>query len=334
MSLLAMVKMLNKRYSAIWYLMPCAINNHRQRDLDVEINFDDPKPVLIAGPTASGKSALGIELARKYNGVVINADALQVYRQWQILTARPDTSETSQCPHWMYGHVDVGAPYSTGHWLRDVHKALDDAKAKRLRPIILGGTGLYFQVLTRGFAQVPEISTEVKQQADQIEQQDGKHTFAKILGTLDPKTLERIDQLNPVRTRRAWEVITQTGKALADWQDETPAPVLAEADCTLVQLVCDTHWLNERIGRRFDMMVNAGALEECQRVLDAGLWNPDHPSCKAIGAKELIGHIQNGDDLEAVIEDAKMQTRRYAKRQRTWFRSKMSDWNQLEIDRI
>lgn len=302
--------------------------------MDVEINFDDPKPILIAGPTASGKSALGIDLAQKYGGVVINADALQVYRQWQILTARPDASETSACPHVLYGHVDVGAPYSSGHWLRDVRDAVAEATQQGLRPIILGGTGLYFQVLTRGIAEIPAISSDVKRRADEIETDQGKQAFADLLARLDPKILERIDVQNPVRTRRAWEVMSQTGKSLADWQDETPPPLMRRDDCTAINLVCDTEWLNERIARRFDMMIDAGALAECQRVLDAGLWDPNHPSCKAIGAKELIGHLVNGDDLDVAIEDAKIQTRQYAKRQRTWFRSKMSDWHQLSADRI
>ena len=124
----------------------------------MEIDFDNNKPILIAGPTASGKSALGITLAQKYNGVVINADALQVYRQWQILTARPDGAEQAQCPHWMYGHIDIGAPYSAGHWMADIRKCLIQANDKGLRPIILGGTGLYFQVLTQGIADIPYFS--------------------------------------------------------------------------------------------------------------------------------------------------------------------------------
>ena len=128
----------------------------------MEIDYDNDKPILIAGPTASGKSALGISLAQAYNGVVINADALQIYRQWLILTARPDDTEVSQCPHWMYGHVDIGAPYSAGHWLTDVATCLDQARQEGLRPIILGGTGLYFQLLTQGIADIPKIPQAVK----------------------------------------------------------------------------------------------------------------------------------------------------------------------------
>ncbi len=297
----------------------------------MEIDFNNSKPILIAGPTASGKSALGIDLAQRFNGVVINADALQVYSQWHVLTARPSAEEIELCPHRMYGHIDIGAPYSAGHWLADVRKALVAAAEDGLRPIILGGTGLYFQLLTNGIAEIPEIPSEIKHQADIIEKTDGKHAFAALLRELDPNTLLRIDHLNPVRTRRAWEVIAATGKGLSRWQEETPPPLLEIEECIGVNLVSEADWLNERIERRFDNMIDAGALGECQSVLDAGLWDESHPSCKAIGAKELVAHITNGTDLDIAISEAKTQTRRYAKRQRTWFRSKMSNWNSVHI---
>jgi tRNA dimethylallyltransferase len=298
----------------------------------VQIDFDNQKPILIAGPTASGKSALGIKLAREHGGVVINADALQVYRQWHVLTARPDDSETSQCLHWMYGHVDIGMPYSVGHWLTGIKKCLKDAHSQNLRPIILGGTGLYFQMLTQGLAPIPEISDETKRQADEIENTVGKNEFASILADKDPKTFARIDTQNPMRTRRAWEVLIDTGKGLSDWQDDTPPPILDIRETVPVNLVCNTQWLNARIEKRFHMMIDAGALDECRAVLGAGLWDENHPSCRAIGARELINHIENGTDIETEIDHAIIQTRQYAKRQRTWFRSKMSNWNALKID--
>ena len=298
------------------------------------IDFDSNKPILIAGPTASGKSALGLKLAREFNGVIINADALQVYRQWQILTARPDDTETKQCPHWLYGHIDIGTPYSSGHWLNDVRSCLAEAKSQGLRPIILGGTGLYFQLLTHGIADIPAVTDEVKAEADVLENTKGKDIFAQYLQDIDPDTYARIDVQNPVRTRRAWEVLTSTGHSLSHWQDNTPAPLLSLDDCTAVNLVSQKDWLNERIDRRFNIMIEAGAIAECQAVLDAGLWDQNHPSCKAIGAKELIDHIQLSTDINIAAAEAKMQTRRYAKRQRTWFRSKMSAWQTLHIDNI
>ncbi len=300
----------------------------------MKTNFKGENPILIVGPTASGKSDLAIKLANKYNGVIINADALQVYKQWKILTASPNHLEKSQCPHWLYGHIDIGMPYSSGQWLKDIKKALVKAKEQSLRPIIVGGTGLYFQILTQGIAEIPDISVEVKDQADQIQTKKGKHAFRKQLEALDPKILNRIDLQNPVRTRRAWEVLIQTGKSLAIWQDETPAPLLAINDCIPVKLDCDTEWLNKRIEKRFDMMIGLGALEECRDILLSGLWDEKHPSCKAIGAKELIGCIKQENTLEIAIYKSKIQTRQYAKRQRTWFRSKMSHWNSIKIDKV
>lgn len=296
--------------------------------------FKGTNPILIAGATATGKSAFGIELAQKYNGIIINADALQVYRQWEILTARPSSIEVSKCPHSLYGHINVGDNYSTGHWLKDIKKELCKAKEQGLRPILLGGTGLYFHLLLNGIAEVPNISALVKSEADKIEQNEGKGTFADRLRKLDRKILSRIDDKNPVRTRRAWEVITQTGKSLADWQDETPVPFLNLKDCVPINLICDTNLLNNRIQNRFNIMMEKGALHECEIILKLGLWNEEHPSCKAIGAKELVSHIQNGADLNNAVNKAIIQTRQYAKRQRTWFRSKMSQWHKIDIKNI
>ena len=143
--------------------------------------------------------------------------------------------------------------------------------------------------------------------------------------------VRRLDAQNPMRTRRAWQVLTQTGIGISVWQDNTPAPTLALDDCIPLVLNCDVDWLNERIDHRFDLMIGMGALDECQNILNAGKWMPDHPSCKAIGARELIAHIGGEMALDDAIEAAKTQTRQYAKRQRTWFRSKMKSWMQIDM---
>ena len=296
--------------------------------------FKDSKPILIAGATATGKSAFGIELAKKYNGLIINADSLQIYKQWKILTARPDENEINKCPHSLYGHINIGNKYSTGHWLKEIKKELSKSKKEGLRPIIIGGTGLYFQLLLNGIAEIPDISAEIKLEADQLEQAKGKAIFAKKLMQIDNRILDRIDLKNPVRTRRAWEVISETGKSLADWQDATPLPLLNFNKCIPINLVCNTTWLNDRIDKRFNMMMEKGALKECESILKLGLWDEQHPSCKAIGAKELISHLQNGDNLKDAISLAIIQTRQYAKRQRTWFRSKMSQLHKIDVESI
>ncbi|GHA42386.1 tRNA dimethylallyltransferase [Amylibacter ulvae] len=286
-------------------------------------------PVLIAGPTASGKSALGIEIAQKFRGCIINADALQVYSDWQILTARPMGDELDACPHFMYGHVGLAQDYSVGHWLREVSAQIDAVKSNGLRPIILGGTGLYFMALTMGLTNIPDIPAEIRAEANALGADKGLDVFARELRKLDPATHSKIDTLNPARTQRAWEVLRATGKGLAQWQDETPPPLLPLDQTVALNLVSNKDWLNARIDQRFDMMVDMGALDECRAVMNNG-WDEALPSCQAIGAKELIAHINGDMELVTAIDLAKTQTRQYAKRQRTWFRSKMKDWQQVQ----
>ncbi len=289
------------------------------------------QPILIAGCTASGKNALGLKLAHHFDGTIINADALQVYAGWHILTARPDADELSQAPHHLYGHVPLLTPYSTGHWLREVEAII---KTTPKRPIILGGTGLYFQALTDGLADIPMISEETRRQAEVLEADKGRHTFREILERDDPEALTTIDANNPARTRRAWEVWTETGKPLRHWQADTAPSLVSKDNVTALHLSHSVDWLNERIEKRFDLMLEAGALEEVQAVLDANQWDPHHPSCKAIGAAELVLHHQGEITLEEARDAAITQTRQYAKRQRTWFRSKMSTWNKVDAEAL
>jgi tRNA dimethylallyltransferase len=274
-------------------------------------------PVLIAGPTASGKSALALHIARAQGGVVVNADALQVYGGWRILTARPDDAELVQAPHALYGHVPFDAPYSTGHWLRDVAPLLRGA-----RPIIVGGTGLNFLALTQGLADIPQTPPDLRIQGNNI-------PLAQLIDALDAPTLARIDTNNRMRVQRAWEVLQATGRSIADWQDATPPPLLPPPDAVRITLDVPTPWLNDRITRRFDQMLDLGALSEAAAMLPT--WDPAHQSSKAIGAPELIGHLKGDLTLDAAREAAITGSRQYAKRQRTWFRSKHKDWAKLDI---
>lgn len=298
---------------------------------DLIQDIPDDKPVLIAGCTASGKNDLALHLASRRKSAIINADALQVYKEWEILTARPDPSELAQADHFLYGHIPVGSDYSVGHWLRETSELLPQLQAQGYQPIIIGGTGLYFKALTEGLAEIPQIPNEVKQAADELQAEYGDHYFGRALRSLSDPATARIDMNNPARTRRAWEVFKATNRSIATWFDNTPRPLLpTEASYNLV-LEREVGQLNERIDLRFDLMMQRGALEECRAVLSKGLWDPAHPSCKAIGAKELIDVIQSGLETSIAIEDAKAQTRQFAKRQRTWFRNQMSDWKRLSI---
>lgn len=278
------------------------------------------RPVLLAGPTASGKSALALDIASSLGGVVVNADALQVFGNWHILTARPDKDAEAVAPHLLYGHVPGDRPYSVGDWLRDLEPLLSG----RDRPIIVGGTGLYFTALTEGLARIPPTPPEIRAEADARLADEG---IASLLAALDPETLSRIDTRNPMRVQRAWEVQRATGRGIASWQRDTPAPLLPLAHAETVLVEAGRDWLADRIERRFDAMLANGALEEAARNL-AG-WNPALPSSKAIGAPELIAHLRGEIDLKAAGAAAKTSTRQYAKRQRTWFRSKMRSWGTI-----
>ena len=277
------------------------------------------RPVLIAGPTASGKSALAMEIAARDGGVIVNADALQVYANWGVLSARPTPEDEARLPHRLYGHIAPDHAYSVGEWLREVARLMPDA-----RQVIVGGTGLYLSALTEGLAEIPPVPPEVRTQADALRLDGGA---AAMLRDLDPLTLSRIDQANPMRVQRAWEVWQATGRGLAHWQDETPAPLLARdaAECLLLDAPKD--WLTPRIDRRFDAMLRKGALEEARANLAD--WDPARPSSRAIGAAELIAHLKGETTLAEAREAATIATRQFAKRQRTWFRSRMKDWRPI-----
>ncbi|SMH57783.1 tRNA (adenosine(37)-N6)-dimethylallyltransferase MiaA [Maritimibacter sp. HL-12] len=287
--------------------------------MDFDITRLDPaRPVLIAGPTASGKSALALAVARAQGGVVVNADALQVFANWRVLTARPSPGEEAEVAHALYGHVPGDRAYSVGHWLREVAPLLTaDA-----RPIIVGGTGLYFSALTEGLAAIPATPDAVRAEADARIARDGPDA---MLAELDPATAARIDVLNPVRVQRAWEVQRATGQGLAAWQAATPPPLLPLDKAQALVIDAPRDWLRTRIEKRFDAMLAAGALDEARANLDG--WSEALPSAKAIGARELIAHLQGRLDLEDARARAVIASQQYAKRQRTWFRARMRDWH-------
>jgi tRNA dimethylallyltransferase len=280
-------------------------------------NLSAEQPVLIAGPTASGKSALAVDIVAKSGGVIVNADALQVYDCWRVLTARPSAQEEAAVPHRLYGHVGRDEPYSVGHWLREVAAVL----AEGLRPVIVGGTGLYFSALTDGLAEIPATPVAVRAKADAKREAEG---FEALLAELDATTVTRIDVLNPARVQRAWEVLATTGRGLADWQDDTGPALLPLTHVMPIVLRPDVDWLNARIDLRFDQMIEQGALEEVRAELP--FWQPQRASARAIGAPELIAHLRGDIALDDAIGLAKTATRQYAKRQRTWFRNRMKQW--------
>ena len=278
-------------------------------------------PILIAGPTASGKSALAIEIARRHGGVIVNADASQVFDCWRVITARPSVSEEMQAVHHLYGHVRWDATYSAGHWLRQVAALLQD-KSGAERAIIVGGTGLYFRALTMGLADIPEIPRDVRVLGDAMSSE-------ALARELDLRTSGKIDMENRARLQRAWEVLKTTGRGLAEWQANTPPPVVPLMQAVPLVLETDKDWLEARIKRRFDLMLDQGALAEVEAMLDR--YDPSLPAFRAIGVPELVAHLQGDMTLDQVRTQVRINTRRFAKRQRTWFRSKMSTWNKVAL---
>lgn len=286
------------------------------------------RPILIAGPTASGKSALALGLARRFGGAVINADSQQVFRDWRILSARPTPDDEAQAPHFLYGHVGLDANYSAGVWLRDLTGALEECRARALTPIITGGTGLYFKALTEGLAPIPPIPPEVRAKAEAELQRLGLVGFAAALAERDPETAATLDQANPVRLLRAWEVLAATGTGLAEWRRATAPPLLPLDRVTAFTLTPPRDWLQARCDARFDAMLSLGVLDEVARVMALGL-DPSVPGRKALGAPELMAHLAGELSLDEAATRAKAATRRYAKRQLTWARNQMFHWQVL-----
>ena len=278
------------------------------------------KPILIAGQTASGKSQLALQIAEKKDCVIVNADAIQVYKNWQILTARPSNAEESKVKHELYGHIPAEVEYSVGHWLGEVKKILSSCS----RPIIVGGTGLYFSALTKGLVDIPDIPAKIKVEANNRIQSNG---FESLIEEIDLETIKKIDKNNPMRVQRAWEVMKATGRGLVSWHNQTPEPTLSLKNCEAILLDCDVPTINKRINNRFDQMLDNGLIDEALKNFSN--WNETNPSSKAIGAKELMAFLNDDISMEQLKEEVVVATRQYAKRQRTWFRSKMKSWKKL-----
>ena len=294
-------------------------------------------PILIAGPTASGKSALAMRIAERDGGCVVNADASQVYACWRLLTARPSEADTARVPHALYGHVDCARRYSVGDWLRDLAPVLDDLRRRGLRPVITGGTGLYFTALTGGLARIPPIPPEIRATSQALLDAGRAAEMVADLARDDPASHARIDLANPMRVQRAWCVLRATGRGLASWQAD-PAEAGLD-DWRGYVIMPEKSILNRNLSERFHALVAQGALEECRAWMAAGR-AADLPAARVLGARELIAHLRGEIDLAGAVEDAIVATRQYAKRQRIWFRNRMADWTVLDpaqgdpLDRI
>jgi tRNA dimethylallyltransferase len=295
-----------------------------------QIASGSKRAVLIAGPTASGKSALALALARSRNGVIINADSMQVYRDLRVLTARPSAEEEASAPHRLYGHVDAAENYSVGRWCVDAQAALTEAERAGQLAILVGGTGLYFKALTQGLAAVPPVPAAVRDRVRQRLESGGIAALHAELAQRDPAGAARLKPNDRTRISRALEVLEATGRPLAEWHGEGMRPIL-DAAAAKVFLVPERQELHRRIEARFDAMLAAGALEEVEKLRARGL-DPLLPAMKAHGVPWLIRHVRGEITLDDAAEGGKRDTRRYTKRQITWFRHQMPDWHWLPVE--
>jgi len=287
--------------------------------------------VLIAGPTASGKSALGIRLAQALNGVVINADSMQVYRDLRVITARPTPEEEEEAPHRLYGHVDAATNFSVGRYVADAVTVLQEIQDKRL-PIFVGGTGLYFKALTEGLSDMPSVPDEVREQVRR--ESEGLETpeLHQLLAERDPETARTLRPSDRLRVQRALEVFAATGRPLVSFHGAREPGPLADRLLVKLFLAPDREDLRRRIDRRFLAMMERGALDEVKALGERNL-DPMLPAMRAHGVPGLLAYLRGELTLDEAIAKGQGDTRRYAKRQFTWFRHQLPDWQWVEPEK-
>jgi tRNA dimethylallyltransferase len=289
------------------------------------------KEVLIAGPTASGKSALALTLAERIGGMIVNADSMQVYRDLRIITARPTPEEEAHVPHRLYGHIDAAENYSVGRYVVDAAAALAEARQLGRTPIFVGGTGLYFKALTHGLAAVPPITPGVRAAVRARLEAEGPAALHDELARRDPVMAARLELADRARIARALEVLEATGRSLAEWQRVGMAPMLDRVRAVTIFLSPNRDELRRRIDVRFDAMLASGALTEVKALAARGL-DARLPALKAHGVPWLIRHLTGEMTLADAAAAAKKDTRHYTKRQFTWFRHQLGDWPAVAPD--
>jgi tRNA dimethylallyltransferase len=281
--------------------------------------------ILIFGPTASGKSGLAMRLAEHVGGLVINADSMQVYRELRILTARPSPEDEARIPHALYGFVPATEPYSAGRYAADAARTLDEARARGLRPIIVGGTGLYFMALTDGLSPIPPIDEAVRERWRGLALSAAPGELHAALAERDPDMAARLAPGDTQRIARALEVREATGKSLLAWQEKPREPVLDPETTTRIVIAPERDELHRRIDTRFAKMMEQGALDEVALVRGLKL-DPALPLMGALGVKPLLRHLRGEALRDEAVEAAQIETRQYAKRQLTWARGNMFAW--------
>lgn len=285
-------------------------------------------PILIAGPTASGKSALALAIAEHVGGVIINADSMQVYRELSVLTARPSRQEEARIAHAVYGFVPAAEAYSTGRFVADAADAIANARAAGHRPVIVGGTGLYFKALLEGLSPIPAIDKEIREHWRAEADRRGAAELHRELTARDARMAARLAPTDTQRIVRALEVVEQTGRSLADWQKVPGQPVIDEAEAVKLLVTLDRAELHARADARFDRMIAEGALEEVRALAELQL-DPDLPAMRAIGVRPLLAMVRGESTPAAAANAAKAETRQYIKRQETWQKRHMISWKRI-----
>lgn len=292
---------------------------------------EDVSAVLIAGPTASGKSALALRLAQELGGEIVNADSMQVYGVLDRLTARPSAGDLVLVPHHLYGHVPPQNAYSTGIWVQQATDVIADIRARRAIPVVVGGTGLYFRALTGGLSDMPTIPAEIRDPLRARLVDEGIEPLHDELARLDPQMAERLRPADRQRILRALEVVMATGQSISSFQGRGGPMIVDPSRARCIVLEPDRPVLHARINARFAKMVEQGALDEVRELISLNI-PPQHPAMKAIGVAPLAAHIEGRTSLDEAIERSSAATRQYAKRQMTWFRNQLdASWQRLQL---
>lgn len=289
--------------------------------------------VLIAGPTASGKSYLALLLASKHDGIIVNADSMQVYRELPIVTAQPSKKDLLRTPHRLYGTRPAAQAYSVGQWLEDISHILKEAQQMKKPIIITGGTGLYFKLLTTGLSPIPDIPQAIRETWRQYAKNHTTEALYAELQQRDPYTANHLPKSDQQRIIRALEVFEATKRSLIDWQAQSNEPLIAPEATEKIIIAPDRKWLHACISKRFDQMIEQGALDEIRAFNKLEL-PPSLPVCQAIGRRELTAALSGTLSLQEAIERSKTATRRYAKRQETFFRNQFANWSRLTPEAI
>jgi tRNA dimethylallyltransferase len=298
--------------------------------MEHKLQRQDISALLIAGPTASGKSALALDMARELGGEIVNADSMQVYGVLDRLTARPDAADLAEVPHHLYGHVPPGTAYSTGIWLDQATESISDIRARGALPVIVGGTGLYFRALTGGLSDMPPIPDAIRNELRARLETEGVEALHAELAGLDPVMAGRLRPADRQRILRALEVVRTTGRSIIEFQGRGGAKIVDPLSARCIVLEPSRPQLHARINQRFGGMVEAGALDEVRQLLALDI-PPQHPAMKAIGVSHLADYLAGRHSLERAVELASTATRQYAKRQMTWFRNQLGEeWQRIE----